>query len=1196
MTGSLPLVSCIMPTAGRRAFVPHAVRYFLSQDYPDKELVIVDDGRDGVADLVPDHPEVRYCPLDGKPSLGAKRNICIQHSRGDLILHWDDDDWSAPDRIRRQVETLLGAGAEVCGLRQMLFYDVASGRVWLYSYPPGRKDWLAGGSLLYTRDFWRRSPFPNLQIGEDTRFVMSRRMNKAAILPDYRIYVALIHPGNTSPKGMRGPYWSRWPGDLRTIMGEEAERLTGLTHEAQNRPRATRPNRPPLRYTTPARRLPAPPPEGWPAPKPAFPPAGERRPEVHILMAVHNALEMVKISTLKTLQHVAGQDARLVVIDNASSDGAQHWLDMLALRGDILLLRSPSNQGHGPALELGRRELARRGLLAPLMLTLDSDAFPLSDEWLAHLRKRLQEPVKVVGIGHHRNYVHPSCLMIAVRTLEELGVTFLNEKDRPSRLDVAERISVEVLRRGGQISCLERVGAFCRGSASEPVYLGSVYAEMLYHHWYTTRVQTSGNRGVDDVASDAIERAWNHLLAEVHAERRQVVVIIGARASRSQPRRLRNLLVCLRALNLQDLERWRYRIVLVEQDRSPQLRETVAPYVDQYVFVPNPGHYNRGWGFNVGALLPGSRESALCLMDADLLVPPGFLREGLETMQRGARAIQPYARVLYLDGPGTQRALADFAAGWGHSLFTERYTGQMFTTSQGGCLWVKQDLYTSIGGHDERFRGWGNEDREFWMRLEKACPIARLPGRLLHLEHESPSMTDAAAQANHRLLVQIQRGRDPRCAPAPMGDPTRYASERAEAPAHPTGAASEPPSSRDWENWHTWDEERIRRIVLDEGERSEPLSTRRKLAVLVAELGRGVLDVGCGPGAMWTHFERLESLTWVGADITAGMLAVAKQLYPGVPVVKADSGCLPFPPGSFEVVLLRHILEHQPEWLLKRTLREATRVSSRAVVVCFYLPPAEDRPRRSRRVGENFLETCWTVTDIETAVAECGWRVSRRQPLTGRPGERESAWVLVPCNAAGTLGRQPLVSIIMPTFQRHGVILRTIEKIVAQTYPHWELIIVDNDGHLSVELTDERIRLFRHPEEASAAYARNRGLQYVKGDLVCFFDDDDDMFPHYLERFVTAFDQNPQVKMVRAGMIVTGGKVNYSYATPECCLRRPFATPTWTTEGPGQDQKYFQRIIQHNRWKESTGDILLIREPLCRANVHPEGGLRSGKY
>jgi glycosyltransferase involved in cell wall biosynthesis len=148
-----PLVSCIMPTANRRTFVPRAIELFLRQDYPCRELVILDDGSDSVADLVPDDPRVRYVRAARKQALGAKRNACVELARGDLIMHWDDDDWHAPHRISCQVVALREAGAEVCGLRRMLFHDPASGRTWLYDYPAQRRAWLAGGSLLYTRDF-----------------------------------------------------------------------------------------------------------------------------------------------------------------------------------------------------------------------------------------------------------------------------------------------------------------------------------------------------------------------------------------------------------------------------------------------------------------------------------------------------------------------------------------------------------------------------------------------------------------------------------------------------------------------------------------------------------------------------------------------------------------------------------------------------------------------------------------------------------------------------------------------------------------------------------------------------------------------------------------------------------------------------------------------------------------------------------
>src|SRR5215471_6882917 len=85
----LPLVSCIMPTANRRRFVPEAVRLFLAQDYSNKELVIVDDGEDSAADLIPKHRQIRYLRLDNRQSTGAKRNLACTVASGGIIAHWD---------------------------------------------------------------------------------------------------------------------------------------------------------------------------------------------------------------------------------------------------------------------------------------------------------------------------------------------------------------------------------------------------------------------------------------------------------------------------------------------------------------------------------------------------------------------------------------------------------------------------------------------------------------------------------------------------------------------------------------------------------------------------------------------------------------------------------------------------------------------------------------------------------------------------------------------------------------------------------------------------------------------------------------------------------------------------------------------------------------------------------------------------
>jgi glycosyltransferase involved in cell wall biosynthesis len=1161
-----PLVSCIMPTFDRRPFVAGAIRHFLRQDYPSRELVILDDGTDPIADLVPADPRIRYLRLEGRRRLGAKRNLACEEARGDVIVHWDDDDWMASRRLTYQVGELLRRNADVCGLDRLFFLDPAAKRAWLYTYPGQSRSWVAGGTLCYTRAFWQRNPFPGIDIGEDNRFLSRAKPLRLAVLEDHRFYVATVHPRNTSPKRPgRAPWRGVDAAPIRAFQAEDEAAAGPCTN-------------PKMEKEAMSIEL----------------PATKSAPTYSIVMVTHNTLETTRVATLRTLRHTAGQSARLIVVDNSSTDGTAEWLRLLARRGDLDLIEAGSNPGHGPGLELGRSRAA-----SPYLVTLDSDAFPLDDSWLEQLRCRLDEGAGAAGILHHRGYIHPSCLMVASGIFDELGVTLLNEKDRPSRLDVAERLSQEILRRGGRLAGLERSGERRRGSRSEPVYLGSAYGGIVYHQWYTTRAALTRQHGVDDVSRADLDRSLAELIAEHQAEPREVTVVMGVRAVPGEPERLRNAHAALAALALQDLPRWKYRLVLVEQDAEPRCQAELAPLADHYLFVRNPGPYNRGWGFNVGVSAAAGDRGALCLIDADLLVPPDFLRRGLAALTAGARAVLPYREIAYLSAEASKTAIARRLAEPAAGLDPSRLPGQRFKGSQGGVLWVDSSLYRELGGHDERFQGWGCEDREFFERLGRATRIVQLAGTLAHLDHPRPEERGARAQANRRLLTSLRRSRPARAAnPAGMGNPGLFSAANAsELPP----AAAPPPGRREWESWHRWAPERIQSIV--ENERRSPTgsTTRRQLADLLAGLGDSLLDVGCGPGAIWLHLEaHRPRFNWEGLDATPEMVAVARRLFPKVRVQHGDAADLPFAAGAFDLVLLRHVLEHLPPELMARALAEAARVARRAVVVDFFVPPAASGGRETLRVG-GFLETRWTEPEILAPVEAAGWRLHTCRSFEGGEG-RESLWILAPKAEAEltvpeTADGEPFkISIVMPTFRRPHCLPRTIATIQAQTYRNWELILVDNAGDLDLRFDDPRIRLVRHAERPSAAWARNQGLGYATGDLVCFFDDDDDMFPTYLASFAEAFATHPRAQMVRGGMVVSDGKVNYSFATPECCLRRAHASPVWDPNGPAQDQRYFQRIVRSHGWLERRGEIVTLRRPLCRANSDPQGGLRAGNF
>ena len=202
-------VSCLMPTRDRRGFVPRAVETFLAQEHDGQaELVVLDDGDDAVADLMPKDPRVRYVRLRPALVLGAKRNVACALARGSVLVHWDDDDVSAPDRIARQVEAL--EHAELCGTSRMFFRD-DDGRGWLYAYPEPRAGWLAGSSLAYRRELWLRHPFERVAAGEDSRFVLGTRAARVD-LADPELVIGTIHAGNTAAKA-RGASWQAWCGE-----------------------------------------------------------------------------------------------------------------------------------------------------------------------------------------------------------------------------------------------------------------------------------------------------------------------------------------------------------------------------------------------------------------------------------------------------------------------------------------------------------------------------------------------------------------------------------------------------------------------------------------------------------------------------------------------------------------------------------------------------------------------------------------------------------------------------------------------------------------------------------------------------------------------------------------------------------------------------------------------------------------------
>ena len=122
-----PQVTCVMPTYNRRGFVERSIRLFLAQDYPSRELVIVDDGEDQVSDLVPPGGLVRHLRLPRRTTIGEKRNLVAEETDGELLVQWDDDDWYGPSRLSRQVGPLVSGRADLTAIQKSWLADLDDG-------------------------------------------------------------------------------------------------------------------------------------------------------------------------------------------------------------------------------------------------------------------------------------------------------------------------------------------------------------------------------------------------------------------------------------------------------------------------------------------------------------------------------------------------------------------------------------------------------------------------------------------------------------------------------------------------------------------------------------------------------------------------------------------------------------------------------------------------------------------------------------------------------------------------------------------------------------------------------------------------------------------------------------------------------------------------------------------------------------
>lgn len=121
------------------------------------------------------------------------------------------------------------------------------------------------------------------------------------------------------------------------------------------------------------------------------------------------------------------------------------------------------------------------------------------------------------------------------------------------------------------------------------------------------------------------------------------------------------------------------------------------------------------------------------------------------------------------------------------------------------------------------------------------------------------------------------------------------------------------------------------------------------------------------------------------------------------------------------------------------------------------------------------------------------------------------------------------VSIILPTYNRAHCIKRAVDSVLRQTYPHWELLVVDDGSTDHTEeimaayaASDKRIHYKRQICNKGASAARNEGVRLARYAYVAFQDSDDVWHEDKLEKQMRIFAENPETGLVYCAMQGTG--------------------------------------------------------------------------
>jgi hypothetical protein len=213
-----PPITVITPTYNRKRLIEIAFHNLLATDYPRNKIewIVIEDNEktphmasEKVIQFQVQVPEIRikYIPIEGRMTIGEKRNCAIREASNEIILFMDDDDHYPSTSFRRRVAWLTKGKKRGESVHQiaccttLALYDLQRGTS-AVNVPPfdiAFAQRISEATLTFRKSAWEERPFPSVSIAEGEEWIQGRE-NVVIEMPPQQIIVAFTHGANQASR------------------------------------------------------------------------------------------------------------------------------------------------------------------------------------------------------------------------------------------------------------------------------------------------------------------------------------------------------------------------------------------------------------------------------------------------------------------------------------------------------------------------------------------------------------------------------------------------------------------------------------------------------------------------------------------------------------------------------------------------------------------------------------------------------------------------------------------------------------------------------------------------------------------------------------------------------------------------------------------------------------------------------------